>query len=336
METDKVILRELKKQKRRERQRIFRVVDYLDYSAVFDKCPVEIIEGYTICDVENYEIFASFVFRNVSSKKLKSLDIELICHQKLNYTPLIIPFTYSFQNCTLGIRSIGEKKFRSKKQLLVPDISEGESFGETICILIPEDFLEHLEIKIAGVEYTDGVYEKIGLIAGKSYKRFSELGEEHKHVYNNLNIFTAAEELYPTIVIPQMGENAWLCCCGHKNLNSVVKCEICLREKEWQFENIEEAKLDATVKEIIETEKTFYKQDKSNYSQTKHLQNEEEIERRKKAYELAMKNVATRERKKENLKNWFIPRLLLYLLAAYLLVYLLTILFGSIKGQKNK
>lgn len=323
METNTSILKQLKKQQRRDRQRIFRVVEYLDYSAVFEKCPVEITEGYTISDENNYEIFASFVFCNVSKKRIRALDIQLICHQKMNYSVLKIPFTYSNESYTLGTRRLNGKKIRDKKLLIDPDISTGESFGETVYIPIPEDFVSKFELEIVGVKYTDGTYEKLTLTAGKSFTRFTELGDEEKYVYNKMNIYAAAEELFPTMVLPQKGENAWLCCCGHKNINENDQCERCLRERDWQFEHIEEAMLESSVKEIAEVEKTYFKKDKFAYPQDKYLENEEDIRKKVKAYEEAMKNVAALERKKESMRTWFIPRIVLCMIAIYLVYFIL-------------
>lgn len=329
METNTKILRLIRKQQRRDRQRIFRVVEYLDYSAVFEKCPVEVVEGYTVSDVESYDIFASFVFQNVSGKRIRTLNIQLLCSPKIGFSVLKIPFTYSFLSYTLGTRKMGDEPIRDKKLLADPDIAVGESFGEAIYIPIPEDYLTKIELEIVSVNYTDGTTEQVGLIAGKTFTRYSELDEEHKHVYHQVNIFTAAEEVFPTTVMPQKGENAWLCCCGHKNIKTLDKCEHCLRERDWQFENIEVNKLNETVKTIQKTEQAYFKPDKSDYPQEKYLENDAEILRKVKMYELAMKNVAERERQKAKLKNQFIPRLILYFAAAYLLYYLAAYFAGA-------
>ena len=324
MATDTSILKQLKRQQRKDRMRIFRVVEYLDYSAVFENCPVEITEGYTICDVDNYEIFASFVFRNVSKKRIRSLDIQLICHQKLNYSVLKIPFTYSNESYTLGTRRIEGKRIRDKRILVNPDISPCESFGETVYIPIPEDFVSKFELEILGVKYSDGTYMPINIIAGRSFTRFNELDDDEKFLYYRINIYTAAEELFPVRVMPQQGEDAWLCCCGHKNINDFEKCELCQRERDWQLENIEKERLEASVKKLREEEKSYFKDDKSEYRQDKYLQNEADIKKKVKAYELAMKNVAELERKKESLKKWFIPKVILCGIAIYLVYLILT------------
>lgn len=323
METNTRILKNIRRQQRLDRQRIFRVVEYLDYSAVFEKCPVEITDGYTISDVDNYDIFASFVFRNVSKKRIRALDIQLICHQKQNFSALKIPFTYSNEQYSFGTRRMNGVRIRDKKLLADPDISTGESFGETVYIPIPENFVLKFELEIVGVKYIDGTYEQLGLIAGKSITRFTTLGDEEKYLYNKMNIFTAAEELFPTTVLPQKGENAWLCCCGHKNINDNDKCERCLRERDWQFENIDEEKLEASVKEIAEAEKVLFRHDKTNYPQDKYLETEEEIRKKVKAYEIAMKNVAELERKKESMKKWIIPRIILCIAVIYLIYFVL-------------
>lgn len=328
MEANTVDLKLIKKQQRRDRSRIFRVVEYLDYCAVFEHCPVEIIDGYIISDVDNYDIFTSFVFKNVSTKIILSLDIRLICYHNQNIPYLKIPFTYSYNRYTFGNRKINGKSIRDKKRRQSPVIAKGESFGEAIYIPMPETYFTKFELEITGVTYADGCCEKLEVIAGKRLTHFDELTSDEKYIYNKLNIFNAAEELFPTKFVPQKGENAWLCCCGHKNLNEFEKCENCTREKGWQFDNIDVKKLETAAKEVAETEKKHYGNDKTNYSQVKYLETDEETQRKVKAYELAMKRVAEEERRRMSRQMWFVPRVILSMVAVYLFVQLMAFLFN--------
>lgn len=322
-------LRQLKKQQKRDRQRIFRVLEYLDYSAVFERSPVEIIEGYVLSDVDNYDIFASFVFRNVSDRGILSLDILLQCYHNQNIPYLKIPFTYSLESYTLGTRRINGKTIKDKIADQKPVIDSTETFGETVYIPIPESYFTRLQVILTGVTYADGSREELNLVAGKSIKKFHELNAEMKIAYNKVNIFTANEEVFPIKVVPQEGEMAWLCCCGHKNPKSAELCEVCQRERDWVLQNLAEEKLDETARIIAEEEKHLFKPDRTNYRQDKYLQNEEEIRRKKEAYELAMKRVTENERRKEKLKAQILPRLLLYFFIAYLIWFIIGIVFNK-------
>jgi len=322
-------LKKLKKQQKRDRQRIFRVLEYLDYSAVFERSPVEIIDGYVISDVENYEIFASFVFRNVSDKGILSLDILLLCYQHQNIPYLKIPFTYSLESYTLGTRRINGKAIKKKIAEQKPVIDATETFGETVYIPIPESYFKRLQVILTGVTYADGSREELNLIAGRSIKKFNELDADKRLAYNKVNIYTANEEVFPIKVVPQAGEMAWLCCCGHKNPKSAALCEICQREQDWVLNTLAEEKLDETARKIAEEEKQLFKPLKNSYRQDKYLQNEVEIKRKKEAYELAMKRVAERERRREQLKAQILPRLLLYFFFAFLLWFILGLLLNK-------
>jgi hypothetical protein len=325
-------LRELKKQQKRDRQRIFRVVEYLDYSAVFDRSPVEITDGYIISDVDSYEIFASFVFRNVSDKGILSMDITLLCYQNNQNIPYMkIPFTYSLQSYTLGIRKKAGKKIKEKEAEKKPVIESSESFGEAVYIPIPPSYFTRVQLEITAVTYDDGSREELDLIAGKSIKKFNELNDQMKFAYNKLNIFTTAEELFPFKVVPQEGELAWLCCCGHKNPKNVDRCEKCLRERDWVLENLAVQKLDETAKKITAEEQHLFKPDRSQYRQDKFLETEEEIARKKEAYELAMKRVTEFERRKEKLRMQIIPRILLYLVVALVLWFVFGVILSGVK-----
>ena len=62
---------------RKDRLRSLRVVKYTDYPFVLENCPVELTESYILADRETTEIFASFIFKNVSEKPITRLDIRL-------------------------------------------------------------------------------------------------------------------------------------------------------------------------------------------------------------------------------------------------------------------
>jgi len=325
--TDTAFIKKQKKRQKIDRQRIFRVVEYLDYSAVFEKSPVEVIEGYIVSDVDDYSIFASFVFRNVSKKRLKALDVRLLCYHNQNIPYLKIPFTYSYERYTLGTRKKGSQRIWDKKMRSNPVIDRDKSFGEAVYIPVPESYFSRLELEITGVRYADGSYEELSLIAGKRHDRFAELDNDKKFAYMTVNIYLAAEEHFPTRFIPQQGENAWLCCCGHKNSNENETCDKCKREKSWELENVTSEKLAEVSDRLQKDETAYFAHDKTKYTQTKYLETEEEVQRKIEQYELVMKKISEEERRREGLKTWIIPKVLLTLAAVYLFVFILQYLY---------
>lgn len=328
MLTRNIELKQVKKKKKHDKQRIFRVVEYLDYGEVFVNLPVEIVEGFILSDIDNYEVFASFVFRNVSRKGIKSLDVRLHLFHNQNIPYIKIPFRYSYETYSLGIRRENEEEIRVKKMLRPSTINAAESFGEAVYIPIPESYFTRFELEIKGIEYEDGTYDKLDTILGKKAVNFKDFNEHMRYVYSKINIYTYAEERFPVKNLPQKGEFAWMCCCGHKNPDKFDLCSRCLRERDWQLENIAEDKLEETTNKILEEESVYFKPDKSHYSQKKYLETEEDIKRKAEAYQSALKVVAETERKKENMKKWFLPRLILCMAVIYLLGYFLVYIYN--------
>ncbi len=323
-------MRELSPKQQRQKQkkdklRALRVIEFLDYSAIFESSPVEVIEGYIVSDIDEYDIFASFVFKNVSKTQIKALDIRLLIYKNQNIPYEKPTFRYSRENYTLGTRRADQEVIKTKEA--GEFINPGESFGEAIYIPLPESYFSKFELEITGVLYADDSYEKFSLIAGKRKERIAELDDDKMFTYMTINIFKAAEEKFPGQYIPQKGENAWLCCCGHKNSITSNYCEVCKRDMAWQFNNLVPDRLEDIAERKKQERAIPHAFEKSRYSQTKYLQTKEDQERKMKAYEQAIQRITQEEQRKERLKNWFIPKLLLALGAVYLFAFALMYIY---------
>lgn len=83
------------KRRKFDSMRSLRVVKHFDYPFVLENSFIEVTEGYIFSDRDTYDVFASFVFKNLSEKELKRLDIRIdfYFYQNIPYTSL--DFCYS-------------------------------------------------------------------------------------------------------------------------------------------------------------------------------------------------------------------------------------------------
>lgn len=309
------------KRQKYDRMRALRVVKYLEYPFILSKSPVEIEEGFIVSDKDTYDVFASFIFKNVSDRPIHKLNIRLSCYlnQIVPYTH--IDFSYSQEDLTFGIISKDGVDYKLRDSNAKSSIARSESFGSCVYIPMPESYFTKLDLTIMSVEYAGGVKEDLNiLVAGKSTK-YNQLDNMSKLVYARLNIYQSAESSHPTKVIPQFGDNGWLCCCGNKNAAASTVCEKCNREREWQEKSVTLDVIEETKQRLISdpTEVTFH--DKSKFKQNKHLETKEEEAAKIEQYEKAMKNIAFEEKMKHRRQMMLIPKILLAILIIYLLAF---------------
>ena len=135
------------------------------------------------------------------------------------------------------------------------------------------------------------------------------------------------EEEHPTTVIPEQGEVMWLCCCGHKNLNSTEYCTKCSRNKTWQLENLSEKALEKatdTLKQDAEVSYTRMK--RSKYERTELEEDPEERMKRIEEYQRVLENVAKQQAEQSRLKWSIFPKIIAYFAVGYLIIYLIGLL----------
>ncbi len=314
------------KQQKDDRMRALRVVKYLEYPFILPDSPVEIEQGFIVSDRDTYDVFASFIFKNVSEHPIQKLNIRLLCYLNQNIPYANIDFTYCQDELTFGIINKDGNDLRLKDSNLIKSVEQSATFGSCVYIPLPESYFTKLELLLLSVEYSNGKVQELNTVVAGKTKRYNELDDISKLVYTRVNIYKAAEEKYPTRVIPQFGNTVWLCCCGNKNPASIVECEKCGRGKEWQENHVTSDLLEETKIRMVNdpTERTLH--DKTRYKQNKHLETDAETEKKIEQYENAMKNIAFEEKRKSRRQMMLIPKILLALLIFYLIVLVLKLI----------
>ncbi len=307
-------------------QRPLRVVKYFDYPFILEDSPVELEEGYIVSDRDTCDVFASFVFKNVSPTPLKSLKIRLACYLNQNIPYLNIDFEYSQKDFTFGIIKFGEQELKLRESNKREVVKTAETFGTCVFIPIPETYFTKMEVILLSAEMSNGEIIPLDTLVVGDTQRYKDLDDISKLVYSRVNIYQAAEERFPTKVIPQFGNQVWLCCCGTKNPLANHECEKCGREKEWQKQTVTGDILFDTRERMVSDPREVTLHDKSRFAQNKYLETKEETEAKIEQYEKAIKNIAYEEKQKQRRQMMIIPKILL----VALVIYLLTLVFRII------
>lgn len=324
--------RKEKQRMRMDAERPLRVIERLDFSRIYDDVPVEVIEGYTVTDSDTSECFAVFKIQNVGEKEIKALDVRLLLYEgTANIPTRRLDFTYTAIKNTLGRRTYAEgevkqdllQKMGLKDVLLPQNIRHGESFGEGVLIPVPKSYCRKIEFEIRTVHFADGTYRVINIVSGKKYTFFKELDEDMRYAYRKMNVFARAEEAHPIKLIPQATDKVWLCCCGRKNLNDVTVCADCGREKDWQLKNITEASLEKEL-DIIKSsgDPEYIHRHKVQAGKPIVIESEEERKKKAEAFEKTLEKLAEQERIKRHNQRMILPKIILWVLVVYGLVYL--------------
>ncbi len=304
-------------------------MEYFDFSGLIENSPIQVLEGYVVADTESNEFFVTFTFRNMSERSIRSFDIRLFLYRDSSVPYIKIPFTYSYEDYTLGLRTkpgerkkkLFEKLFNRKNES--ENIEILESFGKMAYIKIPEAYFKKIELEITSVTYSDAGTENLHITVTNKYKRINELDYEKQYALARLNIYNRAEEYHPTKVLPQKGQNAWLCCCGAKNLAADEKCRVCERDRDWQLETITPENLDSKVVEL-KRESDVNLRDKAKFKNCEVWETKEDIQKKIEEYEKVVRNLAEQERKNEWKQKLIIPKIILVFAVIYLLIFLLS------------
>ncbi len=330
--------RKAEKRLRRDRLRPLRVVEVLESGGVFAKSPVEIKEGYVVSDRDTGELFVMLVFRCVAEKPLLSLDVRLLLYEEGAQTPYErIVRRYSWETATLGERVVRGQVRRERESRREPLIEPGEEFGQGVFLPLPENYFHRMRIELTGVTYSIGGYEPLGLTYDpfdrrRAARRFADIDSSLRSSYRRLNIFEQAEEEHPIRVLPQAGENAWLCCCGQKNPASAEICESCGRDKAWQLENLSERHL-REVEQASEPAAGRVLHDTSAYPQNRYLENDDEKEQKVRQCDEALRRLAAQERERQRRGRMIIPKLGLLVLLLFVIWFVYELIVsGNLMG----
>lgn len=334
-----------KKRFQADMMRSLRVIEYLDFSRIYDDSSVEVLEGYTVSDRETNEVFAIFKIQNTGAKAIKALSVRLLMYEGTSNIPTKrIDHVYSATNKNFGIRELpGE----DKKPLLVrlglmdevvpAHIRPGEIFGQLSFIKLPHSYCRKIEFEIRTAYYTDGSEDVINTVSGKKYTRFNELGEDLRYAYRKLNVFYKAEEEHPIKIIPQATDRVWLCCCGRKNLNTVEKCVTCGRGKDWQLDNITEESLNTELDRIRSSDDPYFVHlHKHTAGKQLNVESDEDRKSKAEAVERAWANVAKQEQRKKQIKRRIIIAIIVIAIACALSSVVFTYILDNVgRGGLN-
>lgn len=318
------------KQQNLDISRPLRVIKYIECPFILNDSPVELEEGFIVSDKDTFEVFACFIFKNVGERPIKKLDISIVLYLNQNIPYKTIDFSYSADELKFGIISKNGEDMKLRDANQKTYISKSECFGSCVFIPIPETYFTKMEVFLTSVQYINNDVENLNIIVAGEGKKYSDLDNTSKLVYSRLNIYVAAEERFPTKVVPQFSSRVWLCCCGEKNPIANIKCEKCGREKEWQQNSVTEAALEDSKNRMMADAQDRLIHDKTNYVQNKFLENEEDTKRKIQQYEKAMENIALEEKRRERNMMMALPKALLWIVGVYLIASLLEfIAFGT-------
>ncbi len=286
-------------QRRFDYDRALRTVDNIGIPSILGESPVEPIEGFIYADRDEYAVFLSYIFKNLSEKALVGFDIRIDFYYYQNIPYCSLCFSYCEKDLSLGTISCGDKKLNFKQSCLRSKVESGECFGENILIPITDIRYTKIRTILVSAEFEDGTTVPIDLAVSGRAKRISELDSASRSVFEKGDISLHLKKLHPAKNIPQFGSSSWLCCCGNKNPIRLNKCEKCRRDRESQEMLLSESVIEGQKNTIIAdpTAVTFH--DKSKFRQNKYLENERDIRKKNDMIEQALKNVVKQNSTKE-------------------------------------
>ncbi len=286
-------------QRRFDYDRALRTVDNIGIPSILGESPVEPIEGFIFADRDEYAVFLSYVFKNLSEKALVGFDIRIDFYYYQNIPYCSLCFSYCEKDLSFGIISLGDKKLTFKQSCLRGKIESGECFGESVLIPITDIRYTKIKTVLVSAEFEDGTKVPIDLAVSGRAKRISELDRASRSIFERGDISPHLKRLHPAKNIPQFGAASWLCCCGNKNPIRLNKCEKCRRDRESQEMLLSESVIEGQKNAIVADPTAITFHDKSKFRQNKYLENERDIRKKNDMTERALKNVAEQNSTKE-------------------------------------
>ena len=145
----------------RDRQRPFRVLEYLDFHTDFTNCPVELKEGFTVSDRRTGELFLALHFRSRSEKPLAALDVKLVLFEdaRLRLSSNDMMQRYSRDDATFGERVLDRHVRTELECAREKYLVQGEEFGQGIFLPLPGSYFQRVQIRLVNVTYGDGSSE---------------------------------------------------------------------------------------------------------------------------------------------------------------------------------
>jgi hypothetical protein len=323
-------IRAYKESLRTEILRSYRVIEYLDFTQMAGTLPAEVIEGYVLNDLDTYEYFAVFRFQSTSKIPIAQLGIVLHLFNNSAVPYKKLGFSYPAKDIGFGMQEYTDENTKELIAKKTPDsvIKYGDIFGAYVLIPLPNTYFTKMKVEFKYAIFENGERKDYNFMYGKNRpKSFKTYDEDTIFAFNNLNIYMKQEEEHPTTVIPQQGEVMWLCCCGHKNLNSTDYCVKCSRNKDWQLENLSEKALEKATNTLRQdAEASYTRMKRSKYERTELEEDPEERMKRIEEYQKVLENVAKQQAEQSRRKWMIFPKIIAYFAALNLLIYLLGLL----------
>lgn len=333
--------REIRKLKRRQKtdlMRSFRTVKTFKFPYVLDGSPVEPTEGYILSDRDDCLIFASFVFKNVSEKRIKALTVRIYFYYNQNIPYTSVVFCYCRNNLSFGRITENRRELKIAESNRRDFAEKGASFGKNVYIPLPERYFTKMKTVLESVEYSDGQTETLGIALNGTGRTYSSLDRITKETYDSVNTYKFAERVFPTKNLPQFGTSSWLCCCGHKNPSEYGKCEKCSRGKAFQEKFLSERSIEEKREALVSVSSNLKYHDKTRFPQNKYLENESD--KLKKAEEIKrsrerLDRLQNERRKKERV--WLTKGIVIYSLfwALFIGIVLFAILLDPGKDGES-
>jgi len=212
----------------------FKIIDELDYNFVIEGCPVQVLRGKTVSDIENHKIYLSLELLNVGDKPVSGVGIQLFFYNERGNVPVSKPTLFLDLGVVLPEAFVADVK--PEKHLKTAE--KNVLFGNDYFIELTDSYFKRMEVGITEVVFTDGTRQSFNAVSKSNYDSFSTLNKQKVSAYNDINIYASLEERYPARVIPTKDELTWVCCCGAKNPIDEGNCAVCKRERDWQFSNL--------------------------------------------------------------------------------------------------
>lgn len=292
-------------ERRLDNDRALRTVDNIGIPSILGESPVEPIEGFIFADRDEYAVFLSYVFKNLSEKALVGLDIRIDFYYYQNIPYCSLDFSYCEKNISFGIISRGDKKLDFKHSCLRGKVESGECFGEKILIPITDIRYTKIKTVLVSAKFEDGTSIPIDIALSGSAMRLSELDRASRSVFEKGDVSPHLKKLHPAKNVPQFGASSWLCCCGNKNPSRFDKCEKCHRDRESQEKLLSGSVIEGQRNAIVADPTAIIYHDKSKFRQNKYLENKQDLRKKNDMIERAIKNVEKDHSTKEQCKVFF-------------------------------
>ena len=279
------------------KKRYFKEIERNEIEGLLDGSPLEVLNVSSVYDVETFEYFLCIGFARVCERLISSFDIhvDLFLESSIPYKK--IDFTYNI------------RKKDIKKAYI----------GENVYIPIPESYFKDYEIGIKKVVWDSGEETVLNLSCvqregkAKKEKYISEMDLEVTPLYKS--------EKYPAKFLPEFRKEVWVCTCGQKNLEAADECVRCTRTKESQRLLLSERNTHERAALVTRAKRADFESARNP---------EKEDKGKEELIEKEIAKVAKREKFKDKMKTQALPRLLAYIVIAYL-IYLLLAWFNNVR-----